>query len=109
MTPESFRLDLIKELQRLHSPRYPAREFWLALELADHADVVRAVTAINAAEDAHYFDRQHGYEYADLDYDPRYLNSGYSPGKAAARAAHARSFTKVARAARGEAIPCPSP
>jgi hypothetical protein len=48
----NFYLDLTKELQRLRFPRYPQREFWRALELADHADVVRAVTAINAAQDA---------------------------------------------------------
>jgi hypothetical protein len=52
-----FRLDLIKELLRLQSPQYPQRAFWRALEVADHADVVRAITAVNASEDAYYFDR----------------------------------------------------
>jgi hypothetical protein len=64
-----FRLDLIKELQRLRSPQYPQREFWLALELVDHADVVRAVTARNASGDADYFDHQHSFEM--LEADPR--------------------------------------
>jgi len=100
-----FCLDLIKELHRLHSPLYPQREFWLALELADNADVVRAVTAINALEDACYFDRQQSRQFTDLDdVDPRYLIAGYSRERAAARAAHARSFTKVARAQTGS---CP--
>jgi hypothetical protein len=30
-----FYLDLTKELQRLHSPRYPERQFFLALEHAN--------------------------------------------------------------------------
>jgi hypothetical protein len=45
LTLFSFYLDLTAEL-RLHPPRYPQREFWRALEHADNADVVRAVTAI---------------------------------------------------------------
>jgi hypothetical protein len=53
-----FRLDLIKELARLQCPRYPQRAFWRALQLADCADITRAVTATNASEDVHYFDRQ---------------------------------------------------
>jgi hypothetical protein len=75
---QKFRLDLIQELQRLHSPRYPQREFWLALELAEHADVVRAVTAVNASEDAHYFDRQQSRLFTDRDdVDPKYLYSAH--------------------------------
>jgi len=78
----SFYLDLTKELQRLHSPRYPQREFWRALELADHADVVRAVTAINASEYADYFDRQQSREFTDLDdVDSRYLIADTRPGR----------------------------
>jgi hypothetical protein len=93
-----FRIDLIKELQRLHSPRYPQREFWLALELAVHADILRGVTAANASEDASYFDRQQSRLFTDLDdVDSRYLVAGYSPEKAAARGAHAYSV-KAARA-----------
>jgi hypothetical protein len=41
-----FRLDLIKELACRRSPRYPQREFWLALELADHADTPENAAAL---------------------------------------------------------------
>src|SRR5580704_16750358 len=76
----NFRLDLIKELQRRNSPHYPERQFWQALELADHKDVVRAVTAINSAQDADYFERQQSRQFTDLDdVDSRYLVAGYSP------------------------------
>jgi hypothetical protein len=93
-----FRLDLIKELRRRNSPRYPQRDFWRALERADSADVVRAVTAVNAAEDFYYFDRQQSRRFNDLDdVDSKYLIAGYSPEKAAARGAHAYSV-KVALA-----------
>ena len=69
----------------LHSPRYPQREFWQALELADGADITRAVRAINASEAAYYFDRQQSHEFIDLDdVDPQYLIAGYSPEKAVA-------------------------
>jgi hypothetical protein len=108
MTPGTSNLDLIKELQRLRSPRYPQREFWQALEHADNADVVRAVMAVNASEDAYYFDRQQSCEFTDLDdVDSRYLIAGYSPEKALARAAYAHSSKKAARANRGEAASCP--
>jgi predicted metal-dependent phosphoesterase TrpH len=97
----NFRLDLIKELERRNSPRYPQREFWRALELADSADVVRAVTAINASEDAYYFDRQQSRVFTDLDdVDSRYLIAGYSPTRKPERAermAYARQFRKGAR------------
>jgi hypothetical protein len=103
---QRFRLDLIKELHRLRSPLYPQREFWLALELADHADVVRAVTATNASEDAYYFDRQQSRSFTDLDdIDSRYLVAGYSPEKAAARGAHAYSV-KAARAIPQSEVVC---
>jgi predicted metal-dependent phosphoesterase TrpH len=98
----NFRLDLIKELERRNSPRYPQRDFWRALELADSADVTRAVTAINASEDAYYFDRQQSRQFSDLDdVDPKYLIAGYSPERAAERAermAYARQFKKGVRA-----------
>jgi hypothetical protein len=104
----NFYLDLTKELQRLHSPRYPQREFWLALGLADQADVLRAVMAVNASEDAYYFDRQQSREFTDLDdVDSRYLIAGYSPEKAVARAVYANSCKKAAGASRGEGISCP--
>jgi hypothetical protein len=100
---QRFRLDLIKEHQRLQSPQYPQRAFWRALEVADHADVVRAVTAVNASEDAYYFDRQQSRQFTDLDdADPRYLMAGYSIERTAKRAvgmAYARQFRKGARAA----------
>jgi hypothetical protein len=96
----NFRLDLIKELQRRNSPRYPQREFWRALELADSADITRAVTAINASEDAYFFDRQQSRQFTDLDdVDSRYLIAGYSPERTAKRAegmAYARQFRKAA-------------
>jgi hypothetical protein len=95
---QRFRLDLIKELQRLHCPRYPQREFWRALELADSSDIIRAVTAANASEDVYYFDRQQSRSFTDLDdIDSRYLVAGYSPEKAVARGVHAYSC-KAARA-----------
>jgi hypothetical protein len=104
---QKFRLDLIKELQKLQSPQYPQREFWLALELADHADVVRAVTAVNASEDRYYFDRQQTRQFTDLDdVDSRYLIAGYSPEKAAARGAYGNICKKAARAARTEEAVC---
>jgi hypothetical protein len=105
----NFRLVLMKELQRLHSPRYPQRDFWRALERAEHADVVRAVTAVNAAEDVCYFDRQQSRSQStEMDeIDSRYLNSGYSPAKAKARAAHLHTCKKTARAKRAEAVSCP--
>jgi hypothetical protein len=54
----------------------------LALELAEHADVVRAVTVINASEDAYYFDRLQTRPFTDRDdVDPKYLYSAYSPRK----------------------------
>lgn len=104
-----FRLDLIKELQRRHSPRYPQRDFWRALERADSADVVRAVSAVNATENVCYFDRQQSRSQStELDeIDSRYLNSGYSREKAKARAAHLHTCKKAARAKRAEAVACP--
>jgi hypothetical protein len=97
---QRFRHDLIKELQRLRSPQYPQRAFWRALEVADDKDVVRAVTAINSAEDFSYFERQQSRFFTDLDdVDSRYLVAGYSPEKAVARLAYARQFRKGARAA----------
>ena len=101
----SFYLDLTAQLLRLQSPRYPEREFWRALELADNADLARAIAALNAELDADYFDRQRSYEYTDLDFDPRYLDGRHSPENAE-RAAHARSFRKVLARAEG-AICCP--
>jgi hypothetical protein len=96
---QKFRLDLIKELQRFHSPCYRQQGWWRALELAEHADVVRAVSEINAADDSHYFDRQQSRQFTDLyDVDSRYLIAGYSPEKAAARGEHAYSCKKAARA-----------
>jgi hypothetical protein len=104
----SFRLDLIKELQRRNSPHYPEKDWHRALEHADHADVMRAVTAINAAQDSSYYDRQGSCEFADLDdVDARYLVAGYSPEKAVARAAYAHSCKRAVRAARAEAVSCP--
>jgi hypothetical protein len=101
----SFYLDLTKELQRLRSPHYPQREFFRALEHADHADIVRGVTAINAAQDACYFERQQSSSFTDLDdVDSRYLVAGYSPEKAVARGVYAYGCKKAARAARAEAI-----
>ena len=96
----------------LHSPRYPQREFWQALELADGADITRAVRAINASEAAYYFDRQQSHEFIDLDdVDPQYLIAGYSPEKAVASAAYAHSCKKALRVSRSEAVsrPCRNP
>jgi hypothetical protein len=103
----SFYLDLTKELQRLRSPRYPQREFFRSLEHVDHADIVRGVTAINAARDSDYFQRQQTTFFTDLDdVDSRYLVAGYSPEKAVARGVHAYSCKKAARAARAERVSC---
>jgi hypothetical protein len=93
-----FCLDLIKELRRLRSPRYPQREWHQALKRADNADLARAVMARNGSDDAGYCDHQHSYEMleSDRDHDPRFLGREYS-----ARRVHA------ARRAAAEAIPCP--
>jgi hypothetical protein len=80
----------------------------VASEHADHADIVRGVTAINAAQDISYFSRQQSYEYTDLDdVDSRYLIAGYSHEKAVARGVYGNSCKKAIRAARAEAVSCP--
>jgi len=93
-----FCLDLARELRRLHSPRYPQREFFRALECADNADRARAVTTRNGSRDADYFDRQHSYEMPeeDRDPDPRFLEKAYS-----------RHRSQLARAARVAEAICP--
>ena len=62
---------------------------------------------IKVRRESRYFERQQGYEFTDLDdIDPKYLMAGYSPEKAVAHTAHARSFRKVAHATAAGAM-CP--
>lgn len=88
--PGAFTLILTMELRRRQCPRYPEREFWRALELADNADLARAIAALNAEEDADYFVRQRSYEFGtDLDFDPSTWTGGIRRRTRSERPVHA--------------------